>query len=58
MPFGLSGASSTFQQMMDLLIKDKHDFAALTLTMSVFSGETHTASQNNPRTALQCQPHC
>ena len=27
MPFGLNGAPSTFQQMMDLLTKDTQDFA-------------------------------
>ena len=28
MPFGLSGAPSTFQQMIDLLTEDTNDFAA------------------------------
>lgn len=40
MPFGLSEVPSTFQQMMDLLIKDKHDFAAAYLDNLVIFSDT------------------
>ena len=62
MPFGLSGAPSPFQQMMDSLIKDKRDFAAaylddLVIFSSTYMGESHAPPQNNSTTALQSQPH-
>ena len=40
MPFGLSGAPSTFQQMMDLLTKDTHDFAAAYLDDLIIYSDT------------------
>ena len=40
MPFGLSGAPSTFQQMMDLITKDKRDFAAAYLDDLIIYSDT------------------
>ena len=40
MPFGLSGAPSTFQQMMDLLTKDTRDFAAAYLDDLIIFSDT------------------
>jgi len=40
MPFGLSGAPSTFQQMMDVLTKDTHDFAAAYLDDLIIFSDT------------------
>ena len=40
MPFGLSGAPSIFQQMMDLLTKDTRDFAAAYLDDLIIYSDT------------------
>ena len=40
MPFGFSGAPSTFQKMMDLLTKDTHDFAAAYLDDLIIYSDT------------------
>ena len=40
MPFGLSGAPSTFQQMMDLITKDTRDFAAVYLDDLIIYSDT------------------
>ena len=40
MPFGLSGAPSTFQRMMDLLTKDTNDFAAAYLDDLIIFSDT------------------
>ena len=53
MPFGLSGAPSTFQQMMDSLIKDKHDFAAAYLDDLVIFSSTWENHMQHLRTILQ-----
>ena len=53
MPFGLSGAPSTFQQMMDSLIKDKHDFAAAYLDDLIIFSNTWENHMHHLRTILQ-----
>ena len=53
MPFGLNGAPSTFQQMMDSLIKDKHDFAAAYLGNLVIFSSTWENHMQHLRTILQ-----
>ena len=53
MPFGLSGAPSTFQQMMDSLIKDKHNFAAAYLDDLVIFSSTWENHMQHLRTILQ-----
>ena len=40
MPCGLSGAPSTFQQMMDLITKDTRDFAAAYLDDLIIYSDT------------------
>ena len=40
MPFGLNGAPSTFQQMMDLLTKETNDFAAAYLDDLIIFSDT------------------
>ena len=40
MPFGLSGAPFTFQQMMDLLTKDTRNFAAAYLDDLIIYSDT------------------
>ena len=53
MPFGFSGAPSTFQQMMDSLIKDEHDFAAAYLDDLVIFSSTWENHMQHLRTILQ-----
>ena len=53
MPFGLSGAPSTFQQMMDSLIKDKHDFAEAYLDDLIIFSNTWEDHMQHLRTILQ-----
>ena len=53
MPFGLSGAPSTFQQMLNSLIKDKHDFAAAYLDDLVIFSSTWENHMQHLRTILQ-----
>ena len=53
MPFGLSGAPSTFQQMMDSLIKDKHNFAAAYLDDLIIFSNTWENHMHHLRTILQ-----
>ena len=53
MPFGLSGAPSTFQQMMDSLIKDIHDFAAAYLDNLIIFSNTWEDHMQHLRTILQ-----
>ena len=53
MPFGLSGAPSISQQMMDSLIKGKHDFAAAYLDDLVVFSTTWENHMQHLRTILQ-----
>ena len=53
MTFRLSGAPSTFQQMMDSLIKDKHDFAAAYLDDLILFSNTWEDHMQHFRTILQ-----
>ena len=53
MPFGLSGVPSTFQQMMNSLIKDKHDFAAAYLDDLIIFSITWENHMHHLRTILQ-----
>ena len=53
MPFGLSGAPSTFQQMMDSLIKDKHHFAAAYLDNLIIFSNTWEDHMQHLRTIRQ-----
>ena len=53
MPFGLSGEPSTFQQMMDSPIKDKHDFAAAYLDDLIIFRNTWEDHMQHLTTILQ-----